>query len=73
VSAFLAEVDGTAHHLARVTGVQQILWHGRCWMPDHDEVTAATDMRRCPITGHDNHVHLTLSEVGADGETSWYR
>jgi hypothetical protein len=73
VSAFLAEVDGTAHWLARVTGVQQILWHGRCWTPDDAEVTAATDMTRCPVRGHDNHVHLTLSEAGADGETSWYR
>lgn len=73
VTAFLAEQDGVAHSLARVTGVQQILWNDRCWTPADRDVLTATEMERCGIPNHDNHVHLTLSNAGADGMTSWYR
>jgi hypothetical protein len=73
VDAFLAEHGAVAHHLARVTGVQQILWNGRCWHPEDRAVVRASEMRRCDVRGHANHVHLTLSDAGADGTTSWYR
>lgn len=73
VTAFLAEQEGVAHSLARITGVQQILWNDRCWTPSDRDVLAATEMERCGIPNHDNHVHLTLSNAGADGLTSWYR
>jgi hypothetical protein len=71
-TAFLAERDGVAHYLARVTGVQEIIWNDRCWRPDSVDVVRAEDMVPCSIPGHDNHVHLTLSSTGADAETSWY-
>ena len=73
VTAFLAERAGIAHHLARTTGVQEIIWNDRCWRPDSADVVRAEDMFRCSIPGHDNHVHLTLSNAGADAETSWYQ
>jgi len=72
VAHFLAEREGVAHHFARVTGVQEILWHGRCWHPSDEPALVAADMEDCGIGGHDNHVHLTLSNPGADGSTSWY-
>jgi hypothetical protein len=72
-SAFLAEGHGVAHYFARITGVQEIIWNDRCWHPDDADVSAAADMDGCAIGGHDNHLHLTLSNQGADGETSWYR
>jgi hypothetical protein len=72
VTSFLAPRDGVAHHLARVTGVQQILWNDRCWIPSDVDVLSAADMRRCGIANHDDHIHLTLSNAGADGLTSWY-
>jgi hypothetical protein len=72
VTAFLASVDGVAHRMARVTGVQEIIWHGRCWHPDSRDVVDASHMAPCSISGHDDHVHLTLSDAGADGQTSWY-
>jgi len=72
VDAFLAEHDGAAHFLARVTGVEQILWNDRCWTTADRDVLAAADMRVCGIPNHDDHVHLTLSNAGADGLTSWY-
>jgi hypothetical protein len=71
-TAFLAERGGVAHYLARVTGIQEIIWNDRCWHPEDADVTSAADMKACSIRGHDNHVHLTLSEDGADGLTSWY-
>jgi hypothetical protein len=71
-TAFLAEKDGVAHFLARVTGVEQILWNDRCWTTADRDVLAAAEMARCGIPNHDNHVHLTLSNAGADGLTSWY-
>ena len=72
VDAFLAEHDGTVHHLARVTGVQEILWNDRCWRTDDRDVLTAAAMTRCGIPNHDNHIHLTMSNAGADGLTSWY-
>lgn len=73
VTSFLESDDGVAHHLARVTGVEQILWNDRCWITDDRDVLTAADMRVCGIPNHDNHVHLTLSNAGADGMTSWFR
>lgn len=73
VDAFLAESGGVPHHLARVTGVEQILWNDRCWTPDQRDVLTAAAMSECGIANHDNHVHLTLSNAGADGLTSWYQ
>ncbi|HET9200504.1 MAG TPA: hypothetical protein VFO84_05960 [Dehalococcoidia bacterium] len=72
VTAFLASRDGEPHYLARVTGVQEIIWNDRCWHPEDEDVAEAAAVPACPIPGHDNHVHLTLSEDGADGLTSWY-
>jgi hypothetical protein len=72
-TAFLAERSGGAHHLARITGVQEIIWNGRCWHADDAHVTDAPAMEPCGIRGHSNHVHLTLSDDGADARTSWYR
>jgi hypothetical protein len=73
---FLRTRGGVRHAFARRTGVQQILWNGRCWNA-HDRsdrgVSSAARMDRCGIANHDNHVHLTLSNDGADGRTSWYR
>jgi hypothetical protein len=73
VTAFLRAEGDTPHVLARTTGVQEIIWNDRCWHPDDADVVRAEDLPSCPIAGHDNHVHLTLSNAGADGETSWYR
>ena len=73
VTSFLAAENGTPHAFARRTGVQEIIWHGHCWHPDDADVLRAADMEECGIGGHDNHVHLTLSHAGADGETSWYQ
>jgi hypothetical protein len=72
VTAFLATDAGNRHHLARIAGVQEIIWNGRCWRPADQDVASADQMRTCAIPGHANHVHLTLSDAGADGRTSWY-
>jgi hypothetical protein len=73
VTAFLAEKDGQPHYLARESGVQEIIWNDRCWHPADRDVLDAVSMKACSIPGHDNHVHLTLSDDGADGLTTWYR
>jgi hypothetical protein len=71
----LATRRGEAHWYVRKMGIQQILWNDRCWDAQRKSdrnVTSAAGMRRCGISNHDNHVHLTLSDKGADGLTSWF-
>jgi hypothetical protein len=71
----LATRRGHAHWYVRKMGIQQILWNDRCWdaqRPSDRTVTRASGMRRCGISNHDNHVHITLSDRGADGLTSWF-
>jgi hypothetical protein len=75
VTWLLAERNGYANYWARKMGIQQTLWNDRCWSgqrADDRGVTSADAMRWCGIANHDNHVHLTLSNPGADGLTSWY-
>jgi hypothetical protein len=72
VTDFLRTRNEVGHALARSTGVQEIIWNGHCWYPRDGDVTSAARMAPCPIRGHSDHVHLTLSEAGADAGTSWY-
>ncbi|HEV7760099.1 MAG TPA: hypothetical protein VGO78_13955 [Acidimicrobiales bacterium] len=75
VTWLLASRDGYDNYWARKMGIQQILWNDRCWSgqrADDQHVTSAGAMRWCGIANHDNHVHLTLSNAGADGLTSWF-
>ena len=75
VTWLLAARNGHGNYWARKMGIQQILWNDRCWSGQRDDdrrVMSADAMRRCGIANHDNHVHLTLSDPGADGLTSWY-
>jgi hypothetical protein len=75
VTWLLAERNGSTNYWARKMGVQQILWNDRCWSGQRDDdrqVTSAAALRWCGIANHDNHVHLTLSNRGADGLTSGY-
>jgi hypothetical protein len=71
----LATRRGEPQWYLRKMGIQQILWNDRCWDSQRTSdrlVTSAAGMRRCGIANHDNHVHLTLSNAGADGLTSWF-
>jgi hypothetical protein len=75
VTWLLASRHGYDNYWARKMGIQQILWNDRCWSgqrSDDQSVTSAGAMRWCGIANHDNHVHLTLSNAGADGLTSWF-
>ena len=76
VTWLLAPRHGQDHWFARTMGIQQILWNGRCWNAndlDDRRVTSAAEMdRSCRIRNHDNHPHLTLTNAGADGLTSWF-
>jgi hypothetical protein len=75
VTWLLAARNGHGNYWARKMGIQQILWNDRCWDGKRDDdrwVLSADAMRWCGIANHDNHVHLTLSNPGADGLTSWY-
>ena len=75
VTWLLAARNGHGNYWARKMGIQQILWNDRCWSGQRDDdrwVLSADAMRWCGIANHDNHVHLTLSNPGADGLTSWY-
>lgn len=77
VNWLIARRGGYNGYYARTMGVMQILWHDRCWDPANfssdRHVTRVADMRRCGIANHDNHPHLTLTNDGADGATSWFR
>lgn len=71
----LARVDGIDNYRARIMGVQQLLWDGRCWSTrDHAGagITDINDLDDDCVNLHDNHVHITLSEAGADGLTSFH-
>jgi hypothetical protein len=75
VTWLLAARNGHGNYWARKMGIQQILWNDRCWSGQRQDdryVMSAAEMRWCGIANHDNHVHLTLSNPGADGLTSWY-
>lgn len=75
VNALLAPVDGVDNHLARTMGIQQLLWNGRCWSASEhgdDGITDINQLDRDCVDLHDNHVHITLSEAGADGRTSFH-
>jgi hypothetical protein len=75
VTWLLAARNGHGNYWARKMGIQQILWNDRCWSGQRQDdryVMSAAEMRVCGIANHDNHVHLTLSNPGADGLTSWY-
>ena len=75
VTWLLAARNGHGNYWARKMGIQQILWNDRCWSGQRNDdrlVTSAAGMRWCGIANHDNHVHLTLSNLGADGYTSWF-
>jgi hypothetical protein len=76
VDWILATRNGVDHYYARTMGIQQILWNRRCWSAQRDDdrnVHSAGEMRVCGIANHDNHPHLTLTNAGADGLTSWYQ
>ncbi|MBY5163371.1 FG-GAP repeat domain-containing protein [Salsipaludibacter albus] len=71
----LATVDGIPNYRARVMGVQQLLWDGRCWSARQHADAGVTDINDLDgdcVDLHDDHVHITLSEAGADGLTSFH-
>lgn len=75
VNTLLAPVDGIDNHLARTMGIQQLLWNGRCWSASEHGDDGITDINQLDgdcVDLHDNHVHITLSEAGADGRTSFH-
>lgn len=73
VSAFLASEGGVEHHLARIAWEQEILWNGRCWHPEDRAVMSAADMEACGVSGHSDHIHLTLLRCrsGRTHELAW--
>ncbi len=76
VDYLLESIDGEPAHRARNMGIMQILWNDRCWDPGRFNSdrsrTSASEMRECGVLNHDNHPHLTLTNAGADGATTWY-
>lgn len=75
VNFLLARVDGVDNYRVRAMGIQQLLWNGRCWNVSAHAGEGITRVGQLPgdcVDLHDNHVHITLSEAGADGLTSFY-
>ncbi len=73
---WLLAPDGTGRQQvrARRLGIQQILFNDHCWSSDTTgdrTVTSYAQMRTCSV-GHENHVHVDFTIVGAKGLTSAY-
>jgi hypothetical protein len=74
VNWLLASRAGYAHYYARVMGVQQILWNDHCWdsqVSGDRSVVTVSAMRSCDVEHYD-HPHVTLSNAGSLGQTSWF-
>jgi hypothetical protein len=74
VNWLLATRNGYPHYYARVMGVQQVLWNNDCWdaqVTGDRSVTSVSAMRSCS-SGHLDHPHVTLSDAGSFGQTSWF-
>jgi hypothetical protein len=76
VDWLLQEIDGYPAYNARRMGIMEILWHDHCWAPVRHASdryrTSMAEMRSCTLSYHDNHLHITLTNAGADGQTSWF-
>ncbi len=75
VNHLLERVHGIDNYRARVMGIQQLLWNGTCWNSSRHGDAGITDVSQLDddcVDHHDNHVHITLSEAGADGLTSFH-
>jgi hypothetical protein len=63
---------GNVNANARRLGVQQILFHDRCWNSDGDRgIRNWQSMRECGI-GHHDHVHIDMTIDGANGNVSYW-
>ncbi|QIK65184.1 hypothetical protein G7072_01490 [Nocardioides sp. HDW12B] len=84
VARFLAKVfaedpDGNRHALARRMGVMYVIWNDRIYasyrtFEARDYLSSSCrSVERCSKTlRHRDHVHLSLSQRGGRGLTSWY-
>lgn len=76
---FKADADGNAHALARRMGVMYIIWNDHMYAA-YDEFekrdylsSSCKRLKRCSATlRHRDHVHISLSNPGSRGKTSWY-
>jgi hypothetical protein len=63
---------GNVNANARRLGVQQILFHDRCWNSEGDRGIATWQaMRQCGI-GHHDHIHIDMTLDGANGNVSYW-
>lgn len=75
VNHLLEAVDGVPNYRARIMGIQQLLWNGTCWSTSQHADAGIVDVEQLDddcVDDHDDHVHITLSEAGADGLTSFF-
>ncbi len=75
VNHLLETVDGVPNYRARIMGIQQLLWNGTCWSTAQHADAGIVDVDQLDddcVDDHDNHVHITLSDAGADGLTSFF-
>lgn len=76
---FATDEDGNAHALARRMGIMYIIWNDRMYSawdrfePEPYLSSSCKSRKRCSKTlRHRDHVHISLSNRGAKGKTSWY-
>jgi hypothetical protein len=74
-----ADAEGTPHARARRMGVMYVIWNDRMYAayrgfePRAYLSSSCTSLRTCSRTlRHRDHVHISLSENGGRGLTSWY-
>ncbi len=84
VARFLAKVfaddrDGERHALARRMGIMYVIWNDRMYASyrtfearDYLSSSCRTVERCSKTLRHRDHVHLSLSQRGGRGLTSWY-
>ena len=66
------DAQGNVNANARKLGIQQILFHDRCWNSDGDRgIASFSVMRPCDV-GHHDHVHIDLTIAGARGTVSYW-
>lgn len=74
-----ADAEGNPHALARRMGVMYVIWNDRMYASYRRFEARAylssscTTLRTCSATlRHRDHVHISLSQDGGRGLTSWY-
>ena len=77
--AFATDADGNTHALARRMGIMYVIWNDHMYSawdefaPEGYLSSSCKSKKKCSKTlRHRDHMHVSLSVVGAKGKTSWY-